>query len=72
MFLEALHKGYEKVVDNLLAEGFSNIRACLKMNNHLEIDNEVALFNVSFFVSHMQQGELGIMKKLYYELVDLM
>jgi hypothetical protein len=42
------------------------------MNNHLEIDNEVALFNVSFFVSHMQQGELGMMKKLYYELVDLM
>jgi hypothetical protein len=50
---EAMHKGYEKVIDHIKDEGFSNIRACLKKNNNLEIDNEVALFNVSFFLTHI-------------------
>jgi hypothetical protein len=54
IFLESLHRGFEKVVDHLLAEGFSNIRSSLKLNNHLEIDNEVALFDVSFFIAQMK------------------
>ena len=54
IMIEAMNQGYEKVVDYIIGEGFSNIRACFKKNNHLEIDNEVPLFNVEFFLVHLK------------------
>lgn len=66
-----MHRGFMKMVEFIFSEGYTNIRAILKKNNNLEIENEVASFNVSFFITHMDSNII-VIKKLYYYLVDLM
>lgn len=39
---EALNHGFEKMVEYIFAEGFTNIRALLKVNNCFEFENEVS------------------------------
>ena len=53
ILVEAMHRGFMKMVEFIFSEGYTNIRAILKKNNNLEIENEVASFNVSFFITHM-------------------
>jgi hypothetical protein len=43
----------------------------LKLNNPLEIENEVAAFNVSFFKTNMSTN-VNFLKKLYTNLIDIM
>jgi hypothetical protein len=68
---EALHRGFDKAVDFIFSEGFSNVRSALKLNNPLEIENQVAVFNISFFKTHLSQG-LNFLKKIYTNLIDIM
>jgi len=58
-------------VDFIFSEGFSNVRSALKLNNPLEIENEVAAFNVSFFKTNMSTN-VNFLKKLYTNLIDIM
>ena len=71
VLVEAMHCGFENMIDYIFSEGFSNIRAILKVNNNLEIDNEVALFNTSYFLTHIDNN-LPFLKKIYFNLIDLM
>ena len=54
-------------------EGFSNIRSILKRKNHLEIENDVLpVFNVSFFLTLIELSNIELVKRYYYELIDIM
>ena len=53
VLVEAMHRGFDKIVDFIFSEGFSNVRCAIKLNNPLEIENEVAVFNISFFKTNM-------------------
>jgi hypothetical protein len=67
-----MHRGFEKIIDFIFSEGFSNVRSCLKSNNKLEIENEVSAFNISFFQTHLVSSNIPLLKKLYTNLVDIM
>lgn len=71
VLIEAMHCGFEQMIDYIFSESFSNIRAIVKRNNQLEIENEVALFNISYFLTHINNNP-ALMKKLYFNLIDLM
>ena len=66
-----MHRGFDKIVDFIFSEGFSNVRSAMKLNNPLEIENEVAAFNVSFFKTNMSTN-INFLKKLYTNLIDIM
>ena len=70
--VEVLSTNYENVIDYLFLESFCNIRAALKLNNQLEIDNVPSNFNLECFFAHFKTGNLAMLKKLYRCLVDLM
>ena len=72
VLIEAMHRGFVTVVDYIFREGFTNIRAILKKNNQLEIENEVAQLNVSYFVTLIERDDLELLTKIYSYLVDLM
>jgi hypothetical protein len=71
ILVEAMHRGFDKIVDFIFSEGFSNVRSAMKLNNPLEIENEVAVFNISFFKTNMQTN-INFLKKLYTNLIDIM
>ena len=71
ILVEAMHRGFDKIVDFIFSEGFSNVRSAMKLNNPLEIENEVAAFNISFFKTNMQTN-INFLKKLYTNLIDIM
>ena len=71
ILVEAMHRGFDKIVDFIFSEGFSNVRSAMKLNNPLEIENEVAVFNISFFKTNME-ANISFLKKLYTNLIDIM
>lgn len=72
VLVEAMHRGFDKMVDFIFSEGFSNVRSAMKLNNPLEIENEVAQFNISFFKTNMTATNIDFLKKLYTNLIDIM
>lgn len=72
VLVEALSRGSTKVFDYILSEGFSNIRAALKRNNQLEIENEVSQFNVQFYHKILGRGNLREFQGVYSRLVSIM
>jgi hypothetical protein len=42
VLVEALNRNFKIMYEHILTEGYSNVRAVLKRNNRLEIENEVA------------------------------
>ena len=71
ILVEAMHRGFDKIVDFIFSEGFSNVRSAMKLNNPLEIENEVAVFNISFFKTNMSTN-ISFLKKVYTNLIDIM
>jgi len=68
-----MNQGYLKVFEYIMHEGFSNIRSILKRKNHLEIENDVLpVFNVSFFLTQIELSNIELVKRYYYELIDIM
>lgn len=72
VLLEMLHRGFSTVTDYIFTEGYSNVRAVLKKKNSLELENEVAQFNVSFFITLLARGDIEFLKKVYHQVADLM
>ena len=68
-----MNQGCLKVFEYIMHEGFSNIRSILKRKNHLEIENDVLpVFNVSFFLTQIELSNIELVKRYYYELIDIM
>lgn len=72
ILVEALNRGLNEVSEYIWGEGLSNIRAALKKNNQLEIENEVSQFNVSFFHKLVEKGSLSGFKTAYQKFMDMM
>ena len=66
--LSALDRGFQKIVDYSINDGFVNLRMALRMTNRYEIKNDVSEICVSYFTKAF--GEVGKFQKIYELLTD--
>ncbi len=68
--IDSLNAGLIGILDYAYNDGFINIRAVLKKNNVLEIENEIAQLNLTFFKSHLDNSKL--ITQLYHYLMNIL
>lgn len=68
--IDSLNAGLTGILDYAYNDGFINIRAVLKKNNVLEIENEIAQLNLTFFKSHLDNSKL--ITQLYHCLMNIL
>jgi hypothetical protein len=68
--IEALGKGFVKMIDYSFNEGFINVRSILRKANKFEINNELAQIHVDYFKNH--ESNFPLFSKMYYGLIDLL
>lgn len=68
--IEALSKGFIKMIEYSMDEGFINLRSILRKVNRFEIHNELTQIHVEYFKNH--ETNFKIFSKIYQYLIDLL
>lgn len=65
-----MNLGLIPVLDYALNEDQVNIRALLKRNNIYEVNNEIAFYDLGFFIKHLHREDT--LMKIYSDIIDIL